>query len=163
MSLLSVKTYLAAQGATISLSGTIWQSVQSFRQRPKRGKAGGNVFVIVGRVRRTEDRATMPRGLAEKENQYQAEVLLYAEHTDAQAGGDHFDALVELACQAYRSATGNPTLVDAIIGQTSYLGDFGERIDVELLPTIFVSDEAETRVGFQAVLTLPIREILSPA
>lgn len=162
MSVLSVKTYLATQGATISLTGTIWVAVQSFRQRPKRGKAGANVFVIVGRVRRREQRATMPRGLAEKENQYQAEVMLYAEHTDAQAGGDHFDALVELACQAYRSATGNPTLVDAIIGQTSYLMDFGEAIEVDVLPSFFL-DEQQTRCGFQAVLTLPIREILSPA
>lgn len=162
MSILSVKTYLANQANSISLTGTIWVAVQSFRQRPKRGKAGANVFVIVGRVRRREARATMPRGLAEKENQYEAEVLLYAEHTDAQAGGDHFDALVELACQAYRSTVGNPTLVDAIIGQTSYLMDFGEDIDAEVLPSFFL-DEAETRVAFQAVLTLPIREILSPA
>jgi hypothetical protein len=162
VSILSVKTYLAAQGATISLTGTIWQSVQSFRQRPKRGKAGGAVFVVVGRVRRREARATMPRGLAEKESQYEVEVLLYAEHTDEQAGGDHFDALVELACQAYRGTTGNPTLVDAIIGQTSYLMDFGEAIDVEVLPSIYVG-ENESRVGFQAVLTLPIREVLSPA
>lgn len=162
MSINSVKVYLAAQGATISLTGTIWQTVQSSAQRPKRGKAGSNVFVIVGRVRRREQRATMPRGLAEKENQYTAEVMLYAEHTDAVTGGHHFDALCELACQAYRSATGNPTLVDAIIGQTSYLGDFGEQVDVDVLPSFFL-DEQETRCGFQAVLTLPIREILSPA
>jgi len=162
MSLNAVKKYFATQATSVSLAGLIWKSVQGFAQRPKRGKSGFNVFVIVGRVRRRETRATMPRGSAEKEIPYEVDIMLYAEHSDEQAGGDHFDALIENTCQAYRSATGNPTLTDSFGAPNSYLTNFGEDIDVELLDPMFLDGE-ESRVAFQAVLTVMVSEILSPA
>ena len=162
MSINSVKAYVASQGATTSLTGLIWKNVVAAAQRPKRGKAGFNVFVIVGRVRRHETRMTSPRGSAEKEVPYDVDILLYAEHSDAKSGADHFDALIENACQVYRGGVGNPTLTDAFGGPTTYLTDIGETIDVEELPPFF-TDDSESRVALQAILTLRLTEVLSPA
>ena len=160
MSLNSVKTYIATQGATVSLTSLIWKNAVVAAQRPKRGKAGFNVFVIVGRVRRREQRATMPRGPAEKESVYDVDVMFYAEHTDAKSGGDHFDALIENACQVYRTTTGNPTLTDSFGAASSYLTDVGETMDVEILPPFF-TDDSESRTAFQGILTFNLREILT--
>lgn len=161
MSLNSVKHYFATQAPNISLSGLIWKQVAGFAQRPKRGKAGFDVFVIVGRVSRRESRLTSPRGPAEKELRYDVEVMLYAEHSDAQVGGDHFDALIENTCQAYRALSiGNPTLTDSFGGPNSYLTNFGEEIAVDLLDPFF-TDAEETRPAFQAVLTVSVSEILT--
>jgi hypothetical protein len=163
VSILAVKTYIAAQAPLISLTNTIWQHVHGYRQRPKREKVGVTTILTVGRVRRREDRETIPRGSAEKLNAYTVDVLLYAEHSDEQVGGDHFDALIENTCDVYRRATpGNPTLVDAIIGQTSYVTHIGEHIDVDLLDVEFVGGQ-QSRVAFRAILTLDVSEILSPA
>lgn len=163
MTLLAVKKYVADQASSVSLANTIWKQVVSSRQRPKRGKAGYNVFVIVGRVRRRERRATAPRGSAEKELPYEVEVILYAEHSEEQSGGDNFDVLCENAAKVYRAAAvGNPTITDPVTAETSYLSDVGEEMDLDqLIPTY--TDEAESRVAFQAILTLVLHEVLSPA
>ncbi len=162
MSINSVKVYVANQAPSISLTGTIWKTVIASPQRLKRGKTGFNVFVMVGRVRRRESRMTSPRGSAEKEVPYEVDILLYAEHSDAQSGGNHFDALIENACQVYRGGVGNPTLTDTFGAPTTYLTDIGEAIDVDVLPSFF-TDDSESRVAFQAVLTLRLTEVLSPA
>lgn len=162
MSYLSAKTYVANQLPTVSITGTLWKAVVSSRQRLKRGKAGFNAFVMLGRFRRREDRLTAPRASAEKEAQCEVELLLYAEHSDAQTGGDSFDVLIENTCQVFRAGVGNPTLTDAVTGQVSYLTDLGEVIDVDLLP-FFFTDGTESRVGFQAVVTLMFREVITPA
>ena len=162
MSINSVKSYLASKAPSISLTGTIWVAVHGYTQRPKREKVGDNVILAVGDVRRREDRLSMPRGSAEKENVYQVSILLYAAHSDEIGGGNHFDALIENACDVYRRATpGNPTLVDAITGQTSYLTYIGENIEVRTFPPEMTAPQGRTE--FRAVLTLQVKEILSPA
>ena len=162
MSINSVKVYVANQAPSVSLTGLIWKAVVGSPQRMKRGKTGFNVFLMVGRVRRSEARMTTPRGSAEKEIPYDVDIMLYAEHTDAISGGNHFDALIENVCQVYRGGVGNPTLTDTFGAPTSYLTDIGEAIDVDLLPSFF-TDDSESRVAFQAILTLKLREVLSPA
>lgn len=163
MSLLSVKAYLAALAPSVSTVGLVYETIVGYRQRPKREKAGQHAILVVGQLRRVEDRETSPRGLAEKLNVYTVELLLYAEHSDEQIGGDHFDALCENVADTYRRITpGNPTLVDAVSGQTSYITHVGEHIDVELLPTEFAGAN-QSRIVHRAVLTLEVREILSPA
>ena len=161
MSILAVKTFIANQAPLIPLTGTIWKQVKASRQRPKRGTAGFNVFLTVGRIRRRETRLTTPRGPAEKDALYEVEVLLYAVHSDEQVGGDSFDVFLEQVCQVYRSVVaGNPTLTDAVTGQVSYLTDMGETIEVELLPVFFL-DETETDVGFNAIITFQVREVVT--
>lgn len=164
MTLLAVKSYVATQAALIPLTGiTIWTAVHAYRQRPKREKAGHTCIAVVGDLRRVEERTSMPRGLAEKEAVYELDLLLYATHSDEQAGGDAFDTLVENAAAFYRSLTpGNPTLVDAVTGVTSYLTHIGERQEVEmLLPE--ETGGSQSRMDFRAILRLELREIVSPA
>ena len=162
MSILAVKTYIADQAQTISLTGMIWKQVQSFSYQPKRGKAGGNIFVAAGPLRRREERLTSPRGAAEKRLPYEAEILLFAEHSNEQTGSHYFDVFVEAACQVYRSGVGNPTITDPITGAQSYLTDFGEEVDVDMLSSFFVGDD-ESRVAFEAVLTMRVTEVLTSA
>ena len=164
MTLLSVKSYVATQAAQIPLSGiSIWSAVHAYRQRPKREKAGHTCIAAIGDVRRIEDRATMPRGAAEKLLTYDLDLLLYATHSDEQSGGDAFDTLVENAAAFFRTLTpGNPALIDAVTGATSYLTHIGEREEVELL----LPEEtggSQSRMNFRAILRLAIVEIVSPA
>lgn len=162
MSYLSGKTYIANQLPTVSITGTLWKAVISNRQRLKRGKTGFNAFIMVGRVRRREERMTTPRASAEKGAQWEVELLLYAEHSDSLSGGDSFDVLIENTCSVFRTGVGNPTLTDVVTGQVSYFSDLGEVIDVDLLPTFFTGED-ESRVAFQAVVTLIMREVITPA
>jgi hypothetical protein len=164
MSLLSVKTYIVNQASNIQTAGTIWKTIHPYRQRVKREKAGFAALLAVGDVTRDEgSERSMPRGLGEKVNVYQIPLLLYCIHSDEVVGGDHFDALVENTCDWYRRVTpGNPVLVDAINNQTSYLTHIGERIRVRMLTPEFAGGE-QSRVFFRSIITLEVREILSPA
>ncbi|MHB8573542.1 MAG: hypothetical protein ACYDAY_11425 [Candidatus Dormibacteria bacterium] len=160
--MLAVKTYVATEAATASLTGTSWQTITASRQMPKFEKLGSNVAAYIGRVNYKEMRLAGPRGLGEKQRDYTIDLVLEATASNEVAGGDEFDSLIEAVGNVFAgiaSSTFPIALTDAETAATSNLHSIGESFDVERRPA--ETTEQQGRVRFLAVITLQAVEILA--
>lgn len=161
MSALAVVTFVANQASSVSLTSLIWARLIGYAVPPKYAKAGAQALLVVGTPEEEENRLTPPRGTGEKEVIWQVPVLVYATHTKVTEGGQHFYALLQrIRAQYSQLSPGNPTITDPITNDTSYITYIGERQRMRILDlfaTVF-----RGRTAFRAILTLEVREILTP-
>lgn len=162
MSLLSVKTWVAAQlnaAPAVTANTTQFTSVDAFAQLPKRDKLGSNLVIVVGPVDRTENRLSGPRGGGRKEFVYAISLLLYATGADSTLVGNDFDTVVENAIQVFRSVNLSPApvITDAQTGATSYLTYVSEEAHVQMLEPQLTADQG--RIEFRAVVQITVREV----
>ena len=163
MSLGAVKNLLALQVQTVDLTNLYWQRILPFPQAPKKPvKAGKNAIVVMHSADRRIDRLTPPRGVGEKEVIYDLPVLVYATHSTQPDGGLNFGSLVDRIQVSFASMTpGNPTIIDPLTLAQSYITYVGEKMRIQHLPVFMTA--ALGRLAFRAIMTLEIREILTPA
>jgi hypothetical protein len=162
VSQLAVKAYVAAQVATASLAGTHWGdlggTVHPWRQRPKIDKVGTSVYAAIGRCKLVAKRLSVPRGFGQKQRHYVVEVLVYADSSDEEQGGDDFDTLIERIIVALESAAVPAQGIDPT-GRTpnSTILSCAEDISAETMdPTL---TGAQGRVRFYAVLSVAVTEL----
>ena len=133
--MLALKAFASSTAAScssaIATQTAFANGCDSFRQIPKFEKIGSKVAIVVGPLKRTEFRLTVPRGGGQKHAEYEIPLWVHAAVKDEVAGGDDFDTALEILQNAFRTANVPTTLTDPATGAQTALLKIGEEMHLQ--------------------------------
>jgi hypothetical protein len=139
MSRLAVKSYVAAQFASLNVPGNCTVCYED----PKVEEVVTQALLVIRILRSRETRYTMPRLTGNKKIEHEVSVTVNWITDDEQAGGRIFDAVLEQLDGFMRAAPLPADLTDPDSGLPSRLLFAGETIETEVVPP----EQADSQLG----------------